>query len=109
MELSRCVHALERRQNFIYQWNFVRALRARMRRKDQCQPGRFDLSPLKSIRTVREFDDRYTAPYFGFHGAEDYYHRASAMRVVDRIRIPTLSSPPKTIRSSRVSRFAILP
>ena len=43
MELSRCVHALERRQNFIYQWNFVRALRARMQRKDQCQPGRFDL------------------------------------------------------------------
>ena len=61
-----------------------------MRRKDQCQPGRFDLSPLKSIRTVREFDDRYTAPYFGFDGAEDYYHRASAMRVVDRIRIPAL-------------------
>ena len=90
MELSRCVHALERRQNFIYEWNFVRGLRARMRRKDQCQPGRFDLSLLPSIRTVREFDDRYTAPHFGFNGAEDYYHRASAMRVVDRIRVPAL-------------------
>ena len=90
MELSQCVHALERRQNFIYQWNFVRGLRARMRRKNQCQPGRFDLAPLPSIRTVRDFDERYTAPYFGFDGAEDYYHRASAMRVVDRIRVPAL-------------------
>jgi predicted alpha/beta-fold hydrolase len=90
MELSRCVHALERWQNCVYQWNFVRGLRARMRRKDRCQAGRFDLSPLRSIRTVREFDDRYTAPHFGFDGAEDYYHRASAMRVVDRIRVPTL-------------------
>jgi predicted alpha/beta-fold hydrolase len=90
IELSRCVHALERRQNVIYQWNFVRGLRARMRRKDKCQPGRFDLSPLRSIRTVREFDDRYTAPHFGFESAEDYYHRASAMRVVNRIRVPTL-------------------
>jgi hypothetical protein len=90
MELSRCVHALERRQNLIYQWNFVRGLRARMRRKEQCRPGRFDLSDLPGIRTVREFDDRYTAPSFGFNGAEDYYHRASAMRVVDRIRVPAL-------------------
>ncbi len=39
---------------------------------------------------MREFDEAYTAPYFGFAGAEDYYHRASAMRVVDRIRVPAL-------------------
>jgi len=90
MDLGRCVDALERRQNFPYQWNFVRALRARMRRKDRCHPGRFDLSPLSSIWTVRTFDDRYTAPYFGFAGATDYYHRASALRVVDRITVPAL-------------------
>jgi predicted alpha/beta-fold hydrolase len=90
MDPSRCVHALERRSNFIYQWNFVRGLRARMRRKEALHPGRFDLTRLGSIRTVREFDDVYTAPYFGFQGAEDYYHRASALRVVDRIRVPAL-------------------
>ncbi len=90
MDLGRCVDTLERRQNFPYQWNFVRGLRARMRRKDQCHPGRFDLSPLSSIWTVRAFDDRYTAPYFGFAGATDYYHRASALRVVDRITVPAL-------------------
>jgi predicted alpha/beta-fold hydrolase len=39
---------------------------------------------------VRDFDEVYTAPHFGFRDAEDYYHRASAMRVVDRIRVPTL-------------------
>ena len=33
MELAACVRALERRQNFVYQWNFVRGLKARMRRK----------------------------------------------------------------------------
>jgi predicted alpha/beta-fold hydrolase len=90
MELSRCVHALERRQNIIYQWNFVRGLSARMRRKEQCHPGRFDLRPLTSIRSVRAFDEEYTAPFFGFKGAEDYYYRASALRVIDRIRLPAL-------------------
>jgi len=90
MDLPSCVTALERRGNFIYQWNFVRALRSRMQRKDACHPGRFDLSPLASIRTIRQFDERYTAPSFGFGGATDYYYRASSMRVVDRIRVPAL-------------------
>ncbi len=74
----------------LYEWNFVRGLKRRMKRKGRLQPGAFDLSRLAAIRTVREFDDAYTAPYFGFADAEDYYHRASAMRVIDRIRVPTL-------------------
>ncbi len=90
IELEACVRALERRPNVIYQWNFVRGLRARMRRKDQCFPGRFPLDRLPAVRTVRQFDEAFTAPHFGFTSAEDYYHRASAMRVVSRIRVPAL-------------------
>jgi predicted alpha/beta-fold hydrolase len=90
IEISQCVRALERRSNFLYQWNFVRELKKRMERKEQFWPGLFDLSKLKQIRTVRQFDDVYTAPHFGFLNAEDYYHRCSAMRIVDRIRVPAL-------------------
>jgi predicted alpha/beta-fold hydrolase len=90
LEIAECVHALERPGNWIYQWNFVRDLKARIRRKAQFWPGRFDLSKLKTVRTVRDFDEVFTAPHFGFAGAEDYYHKASAMRVVDRIRVPAL-------------------
>jgi predicted alpha/beta-fold hydrolase len=90
IELEACVRALERRTNVIYQWNFVRGLRARMLRKDQCFPGRFPMERLPGIKTVREFDAAFTAPHFGFESAEDYYHRASAMRVVSRIRVPAL-------------------
>ena len=90
IEISECTRALERPGNALYQWNFVRDLKRRMRRKDQVRPGAFDLTPLKGIRTVREFDQVYTAPYFGFRDAEDYYHRASAMRVIDRVSVPAL-------------------
>ena len=90
LEIGECVHALERPGNWLYQWNFVRDLKGRMRRKDALLARRFDLSKLKAVRTVRDFDEVYTAPHFGFAGAEDYYHRASAMRVVDRIRVPAL-------------------
>jgi len=90
LEISPCVRALERPGNILYQWNFVRALKARMRRKDQFWPGKYDLRKLRFVRTVRQFDEVYTAPHFGFKDAEDYYHHASAMRVVDRIAVPAL-------------------
>ena len=90
IEIGECTRALERRANRIYQWNFVKDLKRRMRRKARYHPGAFDLSALDRVRTVREFDETYTAPHFGFRGAEDYYHRASAMRVIDRIRVPAL-------------------
>jgi len=90
LDLESCVRALERPSNFVYQWNFVRNLRGRMRRKDAHFPGTFDLSRLGSIRSIRQFDAAYTAPYFGFASAEDYYHRAAALRVIDRIQVPTL-------------------
>jgi hypothetical protein len=90
IDLERCVLALERRSNVAYQWNFMRGLRARLRRKAALFPDRYDVGALSSVNTVREFDDRYTAPHFGFAGASDYYHRASALRVVDRIAVPAL-------------------
>ena len=90
IELSACVRSLERRPNLAYQWNFVRGLKSRMRRKDRCTPGRFPVERLGEIRTVRQFDEIFTAPHFRFASAEDYYHRASAMRVIDRISVPAL-------------------
>ena len=90
MDLGRCVDALERRENTIYEWNFVRNLKKRMRRKARALPGLFDLRQLNEVKTVREFDEMYTAPHHGFNDAADYYYRASSLRVVDDITIPTL-------------------
>jgi predicted alpha/beta-fold hydrolase len=90
MDLPRCVAALEKPSNAIYQWNFVRNLKARMRRKVAAFPDRFSTEPLARIRTVRDFDEAYTAPFFGFRDATDYYYRAASLRVVDRITVPAL-------------------
>jgi predicted alpha/beta-fold hydrolase len=90
MDLAVCVDALEEKQNRLYQWHFVKNLKRRMRRKADAWPGQFSLDALPRIRSIREFDDAYTAPFHGFKDAGDYYHRASAMRVVANITIPTL-------------------
>ena len=90
MDLARCVAALERRGNLLYEWNFVRNLKRRMRRKARLSPGRFDLRPLRGVRTVRAFDEAFTAPHHGFRDAADYYYRASSLRVIERVAVPTL-------------------
>jgi predicted alpha/beta-fold hydrolase len=90
IDLARCVDALERRENLFYEWNFVRSLKRRIRKKARLFPGRYPIERLGEVRTVRMFDELFTAPHHGFRDAADYYHRASAMRVIDRIRVPAL-------------------
>lgn len=90
IDLDRCVREIERRSNVVYQFNFVRNLRARMRRKALAWPGMYDLTPLDRIWTIRRFDDVYTAPHHGFGDASNYYRLASALRIADLVRIPLL-------------------
>src|ERR1700722_889582 len=62
----------------------------RFRRKVELFPGIYSVKEVGPVRTIREFDDKITARYSGFTGADDYYFRASSARVVSRIAIPTL-------------------
>ena len=111
IELETCVRALERPENRMYEWNFCRNLQARMRRKARAWPGVWDVTGLWKIWSIRQFDDRYTAPHHGFKDASDYYYRASAMRVIDRIAVPALIVtaeddpfvPPEPFRDPRVT------
>lgn len=90
LDVAGCVRALERRSNRLYEWNFVRNLKARMRRKHRAWPGRYPIERLSRVRSLRSFDDAFTAPHFGFRNADDYYYRASAIRVIDHVRVPAL-------------------
>jgi len=90
LDLARCVAALEHRSNAVYQWNFVRNLKRRMRKKARWFPDRYPLDRLAGITTVRAFDERFTAPHHRFRNADDYYFRASAIRLATRIRVPSL-------------------
>jgi predicted alpha/beta-fold hydrolase len=90
IDLGPSADALHSPQNRVYEIKFLRALIARYRRKAALFPQIYDPSRAKNIRSIRQFDDRVTAFYSGFTGADDYYHRAAAARVLDRIVVPTL-------------------
>jgi uncharacterized protein len=90
VDLQASADALHLPQNRLYELKFLSNLQHRFRRKAILFPRAYDRNRAIGIRSLREFDDRITALYSGFTGADDYYHRAAAARVLDRIAVPTL-------------------
>ena len=90
MDLGPSADALHLRSNRLYELYFVWKLRRRLASKARLFPNTFDTDRLRGVATLRGFDEKITAFYSGFAGADDYYARASASNVVDRIAVPTL-------------------
>jgi predicted alpha/beta-fold hydrolase len=90
MDLAPSADALHDWRNRIYELKFLAGLRGRYRRKAALFPHHYDPRRGRFYASIREFDDKVTAFYEGFTGADDYYDRASSARTLDKIRVPTL-------------------
>jgi len=90
VDLAAGSDALHEPSNRIYEWHFLRRLMQRYRRKASLFPNVYTMGKPDPIRSLREFDDKIVARYCGFQSADDYYYRAAAARVIDRITVPTL-------------------
>jgi predicted alpha/beta-fold hydrolase len=90
LDLAAGADALEHGFGRVYTWMFLRTLKRKVEEKAALHPGQFDAARVRATRTLREFDDLYTAPLHGFRDAADYYARASAKPGLDAIRVPTL-------------------
>ncbi len=90
MDLAASADALHHPGNRLYESYFLFNLRRRLRQKASLFPAVFDPARLRGVKSLRDFDDKITAFYSGFQGADDYYARAAASNVVDRIAVPAL-------------------
>jgi predicted alpha/beta-fold hydrolase len=90
VDLEAAAELILSRRNWLYHKQFMRSLKKRMRLKQKLFPDRYDLSRLPRIRNIREFDEEFTSVASGFLNCSDYYYRASSIRVVPQIRLPTL-------------------
>jgi predicted alpha/beta-fold hydrolase len=90
VDLYACAAAIERRSNWLYQKSFMRSLHRRIKIKERFFPDLYDASNIRHVRTIRQFDERYTATDGGYKNADDYYARASSLHLIKDIRIPTL-------------------
>jgi predicted alpha/beta-fold hydrolase len=90
VDLRASTELILNKSNWIYHKNFVRSLKNSIRVKQKLYPDLYDLGRLPRIQTIRDFDEQFTSVANGFANADDYYHQSSSVRVIDRIRIPTL-------------------
>src|SRR5713101_2059975 len=65
INLRASTDLMAQRRNWIYQQDFLRRLRRRIRIKEKLFPDAYDSTGLHRIRRIEQFDDRYIAPMFG--------------------------------------------
>jgi predicted alpha/beta-fold hydrolase len=82
--------ALGRGFALLYARHFLVSLKRKSNSTIAAFPGLFDNAAVQRARTLRHFDDAFTAPVHGFRDAEDYWRRSSAKPWLGKIRVPTL-------------------
>jgi uncharacterized protein len=90
MDLAASSAALHRWSNRIYEWRFLLSLWQSMGRKARLFPEIYQRPRLRTLGSMRDFDNVVTARYCGFSDADDYYRQASASPMVPCIAVPTL-------------------
>jgi uncharacterized protein len=89
MDLKTSCEKISQPGNWIYSSRFLKSLKLKIATKAAQMKG-LDTTALHRITTLKEFDDRYTAPLHGFKDALDYYEKCSSINFLSGIQTPTL-------------------
>jgi predicted alpha/beta-fold hydrolase len=89
-DLANAAARVHRGFSRVYERRMLRSLQELMIRKGAQQALPWGDRTISAISSLREFDDRITAPLHGFHGADDYYARAGCRPYLSAIVTPTL-------------------
>lgn len=91
IDLVSCARVLDGHlTNRLYQRRFLKTLVGKALAKARRFPGKIDPASVLAIRSIRDFDEKVTAPLHGFAGADDYWIRSSALPFISKITIPAL-------------------
>jgi predicted alpha/beta-fold hydrolase len=90
LNLAPGADALDQGLSRLYQLRFLRTLRRKVQTKARAHGAWAPAAKAaRASKTLREFDDRWTAPVHGFQDADDYYARASSAPHLSQIKVPT--------------------
>ncbi|UOD51339.1 YheT family hydrolase [Orrella daihaiensis] len=79
----------------VYTRHFLRSMKPKIMEKASRFPGAIDVTRISRARTLKDFDDAYTAPMHGFANALDYWQKASSKPWLPYIEVPTLIINPR--------------
>ena len=110
VDLAACADALEAPGNGMYQHYFMRMLSEAYRRRHAARPDLFAANRELGLRSVREYDDRITAPFGGYESAAQYYERSSAgpwLAAIDRPALLLAAQDDPMIPRASVARWPL--
>ena len=90
IDLHSSAVQLQRFENRLYSWRFIRTLSQKMRLKHQQYPDKVPIEDLKKVKKIIDFDTYFTAVLNGFEDAQEYYSKASSAPFLKKITRPTL-------------------
>lgn len=90
VDLMGSARRLEQWDSLVYNHRFNRTLKRKVLAKAAAMPGAFPIQAVKKARSIREFDNLFTAPMNGFRDVTEYYTRSSSLQFIPNITIPTL-------------------
>lgn len=77
-------------KNIMYAIKFKGNLLDKLRQKQHMFPNKISDNDIKSIKTLKDFDDIYTSQAHGFEDALDYYKKSSSLQFLPHIQVPSL-------------------
>ncbi len=88
LDLNSCSQCIDKPRNFIYQKWLINRLKSQVLQsqlnKIDCTKENLTKRSIKKIKTIREFDEKITAPNWGYKSVDDYYLRASPFSKIKR-------------------------
>ena len=90
LDLSACSDEIDKIKNCLYRFRFLRSLKQKALIKAPLFPDQIDSDKIKKTKSIRSFDDVFTAPLNGYDNAEDYYQKCSSINFLDKIKVKTL-------------------
>ncbi len=89
LDLHLCSSHLEQPSNRLYSRHLLSILIKLHQSRTRLVHGAAPLQNGHKPSTLRELDDQFIAPAWGFDGAGDYYDKCSAINVLNGIQLPT--------------------
>jgi predicted alpha/beta-fold hydrolase len=89
LNLRTSCETISLRSNWVYSNRFLKSLKKKVKTKAALRND-IDITNIDKLKTLREFDDAYTAPLHGYKDAIHYYTECSSIRFVKNITIPAL-------------------
>ncbi len=81
---------LHKLNNKLYHDRFKKHLTDKLKIKQKRFPDLISTKDIKSIKTLKDFDNLYTSKAHGFKDALEYYEKSSSLQFLPNITIPTL-------------------